>query len=340
MFKTALWSGLAALAVLVGSVAVCAAAQEPETLKTAWLAEHEAFAAWYGKERGWDREAGFVLEMERYPSGRELIAGIGESKWSIGACGALPALAAVLESRLEIVGVGNDESYSTGIYARPDSPILGTVGHNPAFPGMAGSPATVKGKVILCPVGSSAFYTVAQWLRGLGLSVGDVVIRDVNPKTGLEAFARGEGEAIAFWAPFTHEAERLGLKPVVMSSQCGASQPILLVANQAFASRRPERVAAFLKMYFRGIDALRTAPRETLIKDYQRFYREWTGRDLSPEAAAWELERHPVYTLEEQIAMFGPEGHLMEWLRNLAHFHGGDNRLKFVTDAYLKMAAQ
>ena len=56
MFKTAMRSGLAALAILMGSVAVCAAAQEPETLKTAWLAEHEAFAAWYGKERGWDRD--------------------------------------------------------------------------------------------------------------------------------------------------------------------------------------------------------------------------------------------------------------------------------------------
>lgn len=340
MFKRAMRSGLAALVFLFGVLSVCAAAQEPETLKTAWLAEHEAFAAWYGKERGWDREAGFTLEMERYPSGRELIAGIGESKWSIGACGALPALAAVLESRLEIVGVGNDESYSTGVYARADSPLLGAVGHNPAFPEMAGSPETVKGKTILCPVGSSAYYTVAQWLRGLGLSVGDVVIRDVNPKTGLEAFSRGEGDAIAFWAPFTHEAERLGYKPVVMSNQCGASQPILIVANQPFAARHPERVASFLKMYFRGIDALRTAPRETLIKDYRRFYQEWTGRELSEEAAAWELERHPVYTLEEQLAMFGPDGHLMEWLRNLAHFHGGDNRLKFVTDTYLKRAAQ
>lgn len=340
MIKKTVCAGVAALVFLFGLIAPLMAAEEPLPLKTAWLAEHEAFAAWYGKRQGWDREAGFVLEMERYPSGRELIAGISESKWSIGACGALPALAAVLESRLEIIGVGNDESYSTGIYARPDSAILTAKGHNPAFPDMAGTPETVKGKTVLCPVGSSSFYTVAQWLRGLGISVNDVVLRDVNPKTGLDAFARGEGDVIALWSPYTHEAERLGFRPVVMSNQCGASQPILLVANQSFAAKHPERVAAFLKMYFRGIDALRTAPRETLIPEYRRFYHEWTGRELTPEAAAWEVDKHPVYTLDEQIAMFGPEGSLMEWLKNLAHFHGGDNRLKFVTDVYLKKAAQ
>ncbi len=340
MFKTAMHSGLAALAVFVLGLFAPCAAQEPAPLKTAWLAEHEAFAAWYGKEMGWDKEAGFTLEMRRYGSGRELIAGINESKWSIGACGALPALAAVLESRIDIIGVGNDESFSTGIYARPDSPVLAKTGFNPAFPDMAGTPDSVKGKTILCPVGSSAFYTVAQWLHGLGLSVRDVTLRDVNPKTGLDAFAKGEGDLIAVWAPFTHEAEERGFMPVAMSNQCGASQPILLVANQTFAAQHPEQVVAFLKMYFRGIDALRNAPREALIKDYQRFYREWTGRELSARAAAWELDKHPVYTLKEQLAMFGPQGNLMEWLKRLAHFHGGDNRLKFVTDAYLKQAAE
>ena len=28
-----------------------------ETLRTAWLGEHEAFLTWYAKEKGWDKEA-------------------------------------------------------------------------------------------------------------------------------------------------------------------------------------------------------------------------------------------------------------------------------------------
>ena len=54
MFKTAMHSGLAALAVFVLGLFAPCAAQEPVPLKTAWLAEHEAFAAWYGKDKGWD----------------------------------------------------------------------------------------------------------------------------------------------------------------------------------------------------------------------------------------------------------------------------------------------
>ena len=45
------------LAALPGS----ASCEAPYTLRTAWLVEHEAFAAWYARQNGWDVEAGFRL---------------------------------------------------------------------------------------------------------------------------------------------------------------------------------------------------------------------------------------------------------------------------------------
>lgn len=36
-----------------------------ETLRTAWLGEHEAFLTWYAKEKGWDKEAGLDIIMLR-----------------------------------------------------------------------------------------------------------------------------------------------------------------------------------------------------------------------------------------------------------------------------------
>ena len=44
-----------------------------ETLRTAWLGEHEAFLTWYAKEKGWDKEAGLDIIMLRFDSGKSLI---------------------------------------------------------------------------------------------------------------------------------------------------------------------------------------------------------------------------------------------------------------------------
>ena len=35
--------------------------------------EHETFAVWYAKEKGWDKEAGLDLSMLRFDSGRGFI---------------------------------------------------------------------------------------------------------------------------------------------------------------------------------------------------------------------------------------------------------------------------
>ena len=329
----------ATLVLLGGMETHCLAAQEP-ILKTAWLGEHEAFPAWYAQQQGWDTEAGFSLELIPFASGRDLIAGKEEKKWVIAGCGALPALTANLETPLEIIAIGNDESAATGIYTRKESPLLGTTGYNPSFPDVAGSISSIRGKTVLCPAKSAAEFTVSRWLGIFGLSEKDIALKNMPPEKALEAFLAGEGDAVALWSPYTHEAEQSGLKPVAMSSECGASQPTLIIADQTFAQSHPQEIVAFLKMYFRGIQALKDTPRERLIEQYKLFYHAWTGRDLPPQAAAWELANHAVYTLQEQLDLFdSTKNSLRNWLHDLAVFYGGDNRLGSVTDTYLKATA-
>ena len=206
---------------------------------------------------------------------------------------------------------------------------------------MAGTGGTVRGKTILCTAGSSAHYTVHKWLEALSLTENEVTIKDMPSEEALKAFLNGEGDAVALWSPYTLEAEQHGLMPVTLSSQCDASQPTLLLANKAFAKEHPALVTAFLKMYFRGITALQETPREQLIQDYRAFYHAWTGRDLPPQDAAWELAKHPVYGLKGQLTLFDPaQKKLHTWLQELASFAGGKNRLSDVTDVYLKKLAQ
>ena len=89
-----LLGGLCAALLFLAGLPQIGHTADPIPLKTAWLGEHEAFAAWYAKQKGWDLEEGFRLEMLSYDSGKQLMAGMGTAHWEIAACGAIPALTA------------------------------------------------------------------------------------------------------------------------------------------------------------------------------------------------------------------------------------------------------
>ena len=67
-----LLGGLCAALLFLAGLPQIGHTAEPVPLKTAWLGEHEAFAAWYAKQKGWDLEEGFRLEMLSYDSGKQL----------------------------------------------------------------------------------------------------------------------------------------------------------------------------------------------------------------------------------------------------------------------------
>ena len=155
---------------------------------------------------------------------------------------------------------------------------------------------------------------------------------------------------MALWAPLTYDADAKGLRPAALSSDCGVSQPVLIVANHEYAIQYPERVEAFLKMYLRVITFMRETPVETLVPDYVRFYEEWTGRKLASEIAAKDLANHAVFNLEEQLALFDDaqgKSKLQNWLTDIAAFYESIGmvrkedrqrlrRMNAVTDDYLK----
>ena len=123
------------------------AADAPVPMKTAWLGENEAFAVWYAKQHGWDKEVGLDISMLRFDSGKAIVEGVLAYDWAVAGCGAVPALTAALNERLDIIAVANDESLSNALYVRADSPILTVKGANPAFPEIYGDRATVAKKL-------------------------------------------------------------------------------------------------------------------------------------------------------------------------------------------------
>ena len=75
-----LLGGLCAALLFLAGLPQIGHTAEPVPLKTAWLGEHEAFAAWYAKQKGWDLEEGFRLKMLSYDSGKQLMAGMNTAQ--------------------------------------------------------------------------------------------------------------------------------------------------------------------------------------------------------------------------------------------------------------------
>lgn len=92
------------------------------------------------------------------------------------------------------------------------------------------------------------------------------------------------------------------------------------MANRRFADQHPEQVQAFLKMYMRGVEAMRSVPEEELAADYVRFHKEWTGKDISMEMAVLDLRSHKVFTIDEQLAMMAPNGSVQKTLGDIVDF--------------------
>lgn len=323
-----------------------AAYQEPPfKLETGWLPEHETFLIWYAKQKGWDKQEGLDIVLNRFDSGKDLIG--NADKWVIGACGAFPILTSHYPEQFTIIGVGNDESLANAVMVRPDSPLLDTKGANKGYPNLYGKADDVRGKTIICPASSSAQYLLTKWLAAYGLTTEDVRIQNTDAVPGLQAFFEGEGDAIVLWAPYSYTGDEHGLKVAATSRSVNAPQSVLLMADKDFAAAHPSQVASFLRVYLRAVRMMREESVATLAEDYKTFFKEWAGKTMSDAEVIKDITIHQVFLLEDQLRMFNAEhsrSDMQDWLASIIRFHAGDaysrdkteELLGLVTGAFLE----
>ena len=329
---------LALVLCLAAGLAVPAESAPPLRLDTGWLPEHETFLIWYAKRQGWDRQEGLDIRLHRFESGRSLIA--GADAWSIGACSAFAILTSPHPEQFVIIGIGNDESLANMVMVRRDSPLLKVKGFNDGYPNLYGHPADVKGKTILCPDASSARYLLAKWLFAYGLTPGDVRIVPADAEQGLRDFTSGTGDAIVLWAPASYNGDEHGLKVAATSRSVNARQPILLMADKAFAEANREAVAAFLRVYLRAVRMLREESVAALSESYKAFYKEWGDRDMSDAEVIKDTTIHPVFTLDDQLRLFDARNgrsEIQTWLEAILRFHDGTAFSRSKADALLRL---
>ena len=348
--------------MLTGSLAVvlfitfsCAAfAAAPVKLRTAWLDEHEAFLVWYAKEKGWDKEEGLDIEMLLFSSGMAQLNALPAGEWVLAGTGAVPGMMGALRYGTYTIAVTNDESYTNALLLRPDSPILKTKGYNKDYLEVYGHPDDVRGKTFLITTMSSPHFTLSHWLRVLGLKESDVTIKNIDQAQGLAAFDSGIGDGVCLWAPHMFFGIDKGWKVAGTPNTCGVGLPTVLMGDKKFCDANPELVAKFLRVFLRSANMLQKEAPESLAPEYCRFFQEFVGKSFTPEMAALDIKTHPVFNLEEQLALFdGSKGQskAAKWMADIAEFFAGVGRItpdelkvvkdgSYATDKFLKLVKQ
>ena len=333
------------------SLAGMAFAEKLTKVPTAWMDEHETFLIWYAKEKGWDKEAGLDIDIQYFGSGMDILNALPSGSWVFAGMGGVPAMMGNLRYGTSVIAIGNDKSMTNSVLVRPDSPIAKVKGYNKDFPEVLGSPDTVKGKTFLTTTVSSAHYGLSSWLKVLGLTDKDITIKNMDQAQALAAFDNGIGDGVALWAPHMYAGQEKGWKIAGDLHMCKVGNPIVLIADTAYAEKNPEITAKFLSIYLRAVNMLQKEPLESLVPEYQRFFLEWAGKNYSPELSLTDLKTHPVYNLEEQLALFDTSKGMstaQKWQSDIAKFFasvGSINKdeLKkvengaYATDKYLKL---
>lgn len=343
-----------ATALLTLLLCVPASAAELTRIRTAWMDSFETFAIWYAKEKGWDREAGLDIDILFFDSGMAILNALPAGEWQFACLGGAPTVMGNLRYGIKVIGVGTDESSCVGVLARPDNPIFRTKGHTPQFPDIFGSPQDVRGKTILCTTISSAHFALDAWLAGLGVKSSEVTIKNMDQPQAIGAFTNGIGDFVALWAPHMYAGMDKGWRVAGNAAQCGKGAPLVLVADGKYAEAHPDITAAFLSVYLRGVEYLRTADVNDLIPEYRRFFLDWAGKNYTADLARKDLESHPVWNLEGQLKLFDASkgmSTIQRWLADTAKFFASIGSISpdelskvedaaYVTDTYLKRINQ
>ncbi len=319
------------------------------------MPEHESFLFWYAKEKGWDKEEGLDFQIHFFNTGMDQLEALPAKQWVVGGTGTVPILVGALRYNTYLLGIANDESWVNAITVRPDNPALNVKGWNPKYPDLKGSPETVRGKTFLYTQSSSQHFGLSEYLKALGLTEKDVVMQNMDPAQILAAFDAGIGDFAGIWPMWLYIGLERGNKMVYQPGDVDAMLTLTLVGEKEFCDTHPDIVVKFLRVWLRGVNMIKKELHNPkLVAEYHRFWSEWAGQDIEMSQAKMDLEMHPVFDIDEQLAMFdnsnGPS-RVEQWQDKVLDFFASQGRFSpeevqkihesgYITDKFLKMTAE
>jgi len=324
-------------AALAAAVALSTPALS-ETVKVSYQpALYWSLPFYIALDKGWWKEVGLEPSFSTFPAGPQQIAAAPSKSWDIGGTGSPPAVLGAVRFNLLTIGLADDQSDTAFVVARTKDAEA-----------ISKDPSQLKGKEILLTTNSTGHYAAIACLKKMGLGADDVRVINLGPSQTIAAFSTGNGTLAAAWPPFSYTLqEKADAKPICTGRDGGAAVTAALVVRREYAAEHPETVAKVVAVYLRSIAWQKKHRAETMAY-MKKFYVEG-GTTLSDAFIAVDYDKRPIYTLDEQLALFdrrsGPSimdkwhTDLAEYLKSTGTLAKTPNATDYITDKFLKMVA-
>jgi len=260
LFRTALFAILAFC--LIGQVFAGGGGDKPAApgelpvLRVATIPWLLSVPAIFVEAQGWDKEAGFKIELSSYPMGAPMFEAMGSNLWDIGCVGPA-AIFAMANTGLKLIAEISSCSGGTGAFIRPNHPAAALKGQLPGYPNVYGNAATLKGSKILVPVGSLNHFNVQKWFDLFGLTSDDMQVVHMDNAPSFQAFKVGEGDITAFSPPLSYRAR--DEEGWINAGGCPELNLDIwdnLYANPRMYNQKKDLIVAFVKQMYRATDYL------------------------------------------------------------------------------------
>ncbi len=274
---------------------------------------------WWAMQTGEDKKEGLAYSYILFPSGAPQNEALAADQWDVGNMGTVPTIMAVLRFGAKIVGISNDESETNDIWVRPDSPLLHTKGAVPGYPDIYGKPEDWKHKKILVTTVSTSHYALDRTLKALGLNEKDVELINIEQSQAITAFASGNGDIVALFAPYSYIAESKGWKKVSSGRAAGAVVPGGCVVRKDFAEEHPGEVVKWLTVQQHMFDKMIDDKPEA-EKWLTKYFTDYCGVTLPGGAVAEEFQLRPLFRTADQVQVLTDPAKLRSWMADIVQF--------------------
>jgi NitT/TauT family transport system substrate-binding protein len=187
-----------------------------------------------------------------------------------------------------------------------------------------------KGKKIGTELGGIGHFFILQILAEAGLTEKDVTLINTPPDVAAAAYQKGDLEIAYSYSPFSDQALKAQKdgRVIYSSKQMPTAIADLYIFSTAFIQANPKVVAAFVEGHFKGLELLKTNPKEGLAIMAKQL-------KITPDELAEQLKGIQMPDVATNVTMLGDpnsEVSLLKPLTNLATFLKSQGKITIAPD--------
>ena len=240
-------------------------------------------------EENWPEKDNLPIEYLMFSNGATINEAMGE--WDVAITGGA-FIYALANYDCKLIAHQIDGTNGNNVMARVGDPIIDTRGA--VVPGICGTPEIVEGKTILTAFGTTAHYTLLQWLQKIGADPNKCNFINQDQATVYQSWVAGEGDYCVLTAPYCFYDWTGDSEVLATLRDVGGQLMEACIATKDAYENRYEDVVTFVEWIYRATNKL-AADKDYASRIVKNYYMN-AGKNVSDEDVLAEINNKPFIT--------------------------------------------